>query len=106
MYKTKAGQPFPSDLTKNGRFSIKVLFMHNFVLFYISAIIELDNFAKILEAEGVTVRRPEVTPVMIEINDLHHFVITLTFRGTSARRTAPRTSRARAACTERCPETC
>ena len=39
MYKTKAGQPFPADLMKN-------------------AALELDNFAKILQAEGVTVRRP------------------------------------------------
>ena len=27
-----------------------------------SAVKELDNFSKILEAEGVKVRRPEVTP--------------------------------------------
>lgn len=43
MYKTKAGQPFPEDLMKN-------------------AAIELDNFQKILEQEGVKVRRPEVFP--------------------------------------------
>jgi len=42
MYKTQAGQPFPKYLMEN-------------------AIKELDNFAKILEAEGVKVRRPEVT---------------------------------------------
>jgi glycine amidinotransferase len=41
MYKTKSGQPFPKELM-------------------IKAAEELDNFAKILEAEGVTVRRPEV----------------------------------------------
>lgn len=41
MYKTQAGQPFPEDLMKN-------------------AAIELDNFQKILEHEGVKVRRPEV----------------------------------------------
>ncbi|CAM9481082.1 unnamed protein product, partial [Choristocarpus tenellus] len=41
MYKTKYGQPFPSELIKK-------------------AAEELDNFAHILEVEGVTVRRPEV----------------------------------------------
>jgi glycine amidinotransferase len=43
MYKLKAGQPFPEELSKK-------------------AIVELDNFSKILEAEGVKVRRPEITP--------------------------------------------
>ncbi len=43
MYKTKAGQPFPKELIDK-------------------ATIELNNFAKILEAEGVKVRRPEVGP--------------------------------------------
>jgi glycine amidinotransferase len=42
MYKTKSGKPFPAELLKKGAE-------------------ELDNFAKILEAEGVKVRRPEVT---------------------------------------------
>jgi glycine amidinotransferase len=42
MYKTKSGKPFPAELIKKGGE-------------------ELDNFAKILEAEGVKVRRPEVT---------------------------------------------
>eukprot|EP01031_Cornospumella_fuschlensis_P035878 gene35878-43518_t len=43
MYKLKAGQPFPKELMDKAK-------------------IELDNFAKILEAEGVKVRRPEVVP--------------------------------------------
>ena len=43
MYKTRAGQPFPAELMTK-------------------AAAELDNFAKILEAEGVKVRRPEVQP--------------------------------------------
>ena len=43
MYKNQSGQPFPPELmTKASE--------------------ELDNFAKILEAEGVKVRRPEVLP--------------------------------------------
>lgn len=41
MYKNQAGTPFPPELMKKGAE-------------------ELDNFAKILEAEGVKVRRPEV----------------------------------------------
>ncbi|CAM9388018.1 unnamed protein product, partial [Ectocarpus fasciculatus] len=41
MYKTKAGQPFPPEILN-------------------AAAKELDYFAKVLEAEGVTVRRPEV----------------------------------------------
>lgn len=43
MYKTKGGQPFPADLMTKAKD-------------------ELNNFAKILEAEGVKVRRPEITP--------------------------------------------
>ena len=41
MYKTKAGKPFPAELIQAGSK-------------------ELDNFAKILEQEGVIVRRPEI----------------------------------------------
>ena len=41
MFKTKSGQPFPAELMTK-------------------AAAELDNFAKILEAEGVKVRRPDV----------------------------------------------
>lgn len=43
MYKTKVGQPFPKELIDK-------------------ATVELNDFCKILEAEGVKVRRPEVTP--------------------------------------------
>jgi glycine amidinotransferase len=43
MYRTKSGQPFPKELVEGAKR-------------------ELDNFAKILEAEGVKVRRPEVMP--------------------------------------------
>ena len=43
MYKTHSGKPFPSELMEE-------------------AARELDGFAKILEAEGVTVRRPEYNP--------------------------------------------
>jgi glycine amidinotransferase len=43
MYKTKAGQPFPAHLMTE-------------------AAKELDGFARILEAEGVKVRRPEILP--------------------------------------------
>jgi len=43
MYKTKGGQPFPKELMDKAK-------------------VELDNFSKILEAEGVKVRRPEVAP--------------------------------------------
>jgi hypothetical protein len=43
MFKTKAGQPFPKHLMEN-------------------AAAELDNFSKILEQEGVIVRRPEILP--------------------------------------------
>jgi glycine amidinotransferase len=42
MYKTQAGQPFPQHLMEGAKK-------------------ELDGLAAILEAEGVTVRRPEVT---------------------------------------------
>lgn len=42
MFKNQAGQPFPAELMSK-------------------AVGELDNFAKILEAEGVKVRRPDVT---------------------------------------------
>ena len=43
MYKRDAGKPFPKELMDK-------------------AVKELDNFTKILEAEGVKVRRPEVCP--------------------------------------------
>lgn len=43
MYKNQAGQPFPKELMDK-------------------AVKELDNFTKILEFEGVKVRRPEVCP--------------------------------------------
>jgi glycine amidinotransferase len=42
MFRNKSGQPFPRELM-------------------VKAQAELDGFAKILEAEGVTVRRPDVT---------------------------------------------
>jgi len=42
MYKTQSGQSFPPEMIQR-------------------AAADLDNFAKILEAEGVKVRRPEVT---------------------------------------------
>lgn len=55
MYKTSSGQPFPADLMKN-------------------AAIELDNFAKILQAEGVTVRRPGTSILPICVTALHFFL--------------------------------
>ena len=66
MYKTQAGQPFPADLMKKGAFYAALSNVPQYIdtlidfIFLFVAAWELDNFAKILEAEGVKVRRPEV----------------------------------------------
>lgn len=64
MYKTQSGQSFPPEMINKGRVAQPApctpLFITLFLLF-ITASHELNNFAKILEAEGVKVRRPEVT---------------------------------------------
>ena len=68
MFRSKSGQQFPAELIMKGknenipRVKRKTVLLTGTTNVVCVAAQELDGFAKILEAEGVIVRRPDVGP--------------------------------------------
>jgi glycine amidinotransferase len=60
MYKNEAGKPFPPEIVKNGIYITRIIVLFHSTHPVFTAALELDNLHKVMEAEGVTVRRPEI----------------------------------------------